>query len=648
MMQKLMLGSVLFFAVTALADRKEVGNLVMEDVPEIPRRIIDRTTQYSNTRGVGLLQFDLDGTGILVSTRFGETAQIHHVAGPGMDRQQWTFFPEPVTAAEYDHKDGSAGFFFRMDTGGSEFYQYYWFDRATGRHSLLTDGTSRNEGWLPSHKGGKVAFTSTARNKTDFDIHMITRADSGWAQSAVNVKRIKEVKGQWNPADWSDDETKLLLFNYVSAGESYLHVMDVADGKMKEINPQNGKKKIAYGDVGFSQNGKGVYYSSDEDSEYQRLVYQDLTTGKKDVLTTGISWDVTQLALSKDGQWISFVTNEGGTSAIYLAPISDVKKATKLNTPKGVVFGVGFDDQSKRLGFTLSTSQTSSDVYVADVQSREVVRWTFSEVGGLPSDRFVTPEILDLPSFDKKKFPTWVYRPAKPAKPQSPVIILIHGGPEAQAQANFEPTIQYWVNELGAAVLVPNVRGSRGYGKTSLTLDNGNKRQDSVKDIGALLDWVATQPDMDKTRVAVYGGSYGGYMVLASMFTYPDKIRCGVDVVGISNFVTFLEKTEDYRKDLRRAEYGDEREPKMRAFLDSISPTTNAKKIRSPLFVVQGLNDPRVPVTEAEQMVKTVRGNGGVVWYLLAKDEGHGFQKKRNRDTLMQSATLFFEAHLLN
>jgi dipeptidyl aminopeptidase/acylaminoacyl peptidase len=647
-MHRLWLSGVLLLgAGAALADRREAGNLVTEDVPEIPRRLVERTTQYANTRGATLLDFDVDNAGILVATRFGETAQVHHVAGPGMDRQQWTFFPEPVTSAAYDVAEASKGFFFRLDTGGSEFYQYLWFDRATGRHALLTDGKSRHEGWLPSPRGGKAAFSGTARNKTDFDLHVIARAPTGWADSAANVKRVKEVKGQWNAVDWSDGEDKLLLSNYVSANEGYLHVLNLADGKTTEINPQDGKKKIAYGPAIFSQGGKGVYYASDEDAEFLRLVHLDLATGKKEVLTPQIPWDITQVARSLDGKWLCWVANEGGSSAVYLAPAASVKNAVKLDTPRGVVGGLQFDRAGKRLGFTLSTPQSSSDVFVADVETRVVTRWTFSEVGGLPTQSFVVPELLEFPSFDKRKISAWVYRPREVKKPV-PVIILIHGGPEAQAQVNFEPTVQYWVKELGAAVLVPNVRGSRGYGKTFLTLDDGNKRQDTVKDVGALLDWVGTQADLDKTRVAVYGGSYGGYMVLATMFTYPERIRCGIDVVGISNFVTFLEHTEDYRRDLRRAEYGDERDPAMRAFLDSISPTTNARKIKSPLFVVQGLNDPRVPASEAEQMVKTVRGNGGTVWYLLARDEGHGFQKKRNRDTLMQSATLFWETHLLN
>ena len=196
-------------------------------------------------------------------------------------------------------------------------------------------------------------------------------------------------------------------------------------------------------------------------------------------------------------------------------------------------------------------------------------------------------------------------------------------------------------------MIAPNVRGSSGYGKSYLKLDNGFNRENSVKDIGELIGWIKTNPDFDGSRIAVFGGSYGGYMVLSSMFNYNDELKCGIDVVGISNFVTFLENTEEYRRDLRRVEYGDERDPDMRAYLESISPTNHVDKITKPLFVIQGANDPRVPATESEQMVKSIRGNGGTVWYMLAKDEGHGFTKKDNRDMMYEAVACFLKENLL-
>ncbi|MFW5660770.1 MAG: alpha/beta hydrolase family protein [Oceanicaulis sp.] len=267
------------------------------------------------------------------------------------------------------------------------------------------------------------------------------------------------------------------------------------------------------------------------------------------------------------------------------------------------------------------------------------MRWTQSEVGGLDASSFVEPELITYESFDGLEIPGFYYR-AEGEGPR-PVIIDIHGGPESQERPGFNTSIQYWVNELGVSVITPNVRGSSGYGKDYVAMDNGFNREDSVRDIGALLDWVAGQPELDSERVVVYGGSYGGYMVLASMTHYSDRLAGGINIVGISNFVTFLENTNGYRRDLRRAEYGDERDPEMRAHLEAISPANQAERITAPLFIIQGANDPRVPASEAEQILAAVRAEGGDPWYLLALDEGHGFAKKSNRDFQRQAETMF-------
>lgn len=632
---------------TAWAQQKRTqGTLTLEDVPEIPRALVDRMQQFTNTRGASLLDFAPDGPGILISTRFGDTAQVHSVAGPGMDRQQVTFFAEPAVGAAYDPAAGSGGMYFRMDTGGNEFYQVYWLDRSTGRATLLSDGASRNEGLQVSNKGNRAVYMSTRRNKKDFDLYLVEKHDPS------TTRLVKELDGQWNALDWDAADARVLLQKYVSINESYLHVLDLATGTMTQLGAPaataKGKKKpvpIAYGSAVFSRTQDAVFLTSDEDSEFTRLQLWDLKTGKRTVLSGAINWDITAVTISNDGARLAYVANEGGRSALFLASTADPTKATRVDLPQGVVNRLRFDAAGARLGITLATPRASADVFTVDTTSLAVTRWTFSEMGGLNTASLVEPTLISFKSFDGKMIPSWLFRPRPSDKP-APVVISIHGGPEAQSMATFDPLVQYWVTELGAAVLVPNVRGSSGYGKTYLTLDNGPKREDSVKDIGALLDWVATQKDLDASRVAVFGGSYGGYMVLASLAAYPARIRCGVDIVGISNFVTFLEHTEAYRQDLRRAEYGDERDPKMRALLEKISPTTNATKITSPLFVIQGQNDPRVPVTEAEQMVRTVRGAGRPVWYLVAADEGHGFQKKKNRDVLMQTAVLFLQQHL--
>ncbi|MFN7132676.1 MAG: S9 family peptidase, partial [Myxococcales bacterium] len=604
--------------------------------------VMRRTAQYQNFRSAVFTDLTPDGGGLLVSTRFADTPQLHLVSMPGGARYQLTFFKEPVRFGAFDPSRGTGGFYFQMDAGGSEAYQYFWFDRATGQHTLLTDGASRNESLVVAHKGGRVAFTSTRRNKTDWDVYVLDGLDAG------KTRLVKEVKGMWLVLDFSPDDSKLLLFHRVSINEGYLHVLDLKTGDTVEVNPRKDQPPVAYGTAKFGRTGDEVYYASDEGSEFLRLTHYALKSGKKTVITPNLPWDVTDVALSPDGKWIAWAANEGGRSAIYLGSSYVAEKATRIPAPLGVVSGnsLTFDRQNRRLAFSMSTSQSTADAYTFELKSRKLERWTTSEVGGLNPERFVVPKLVEYESFDGRRIPAWLYLPPK-RDGKAPVVISIHGGPEGQSMAWFNWIAQYWALELGIAVIEPNVRGSSGYGRSYLLLDNADKREDSVKDIGRLLDWVAQQPELDASRVCVYGGSYGGYMVLASMAHFGDRLRCGVDVVGISNFVTFLQNTESYRRDQRRVEYGDERDPKMRAFLESISPTTNAKKIDKPLFVAQGLNDPRVPASEAEQIVKTVRTNGTPVWYLLAKDEGHGFQKKVNRDYFSNAFILFFEQYLL-
>jgi dipeptidyl aminopeptidase/acylaminoacyl peptidase len=287
-------------------------------------------------------------------------------------------------------------------------------------------------------------------------------------------------------------------------------------------------------------------------------------------------------------------------------------------------------------------------VYSLDVSSGKLERWTESETAGLNTSTFAEPQLIRWKSFDGREISGFLYAPDAAKFPgKRPVIVNIHGGPEGQFRPTFLGGINYYLNVMGVAVIFPNVRGSAGYGKTFLTLDNGKLREDSVKDIGSLLDWVKGRPELDSDRIMITGGSYGGYMTLACSVHFADRIRCAVDVVGISNFVTFLQRTEPYRQDLRRVEYGDERDADMREFLTRISPLTNVAKIAKPLFVVQGANDPRVPRNEADQMVEALRKQGTPVWYLLGKDEGHGFAKKKNYEYQFYSTVAFVKQYLI-
>jgi len=453
--------------------------------------------------------------------------------------------------------------------------------------------------------------------------------------------------GGWGPTDWSPDDKKLLLIERLSVNETYVWVVDVATGEKTLLTPRGGPQNVAYEGPRWSADGKGIYVTTDRESEFQRLAYLDVATGKHTYLTSHIPWDVDSFAPSPDGKTIAFETNEEGLSVLHLLDTATGKEKPAPKLPVGLIGGLEWHANGRDLGLVLTSARSPSDVYSLDVTTGKLERWTESETGGLNAGTFSEPELVRWKSFDGRTISGFLYEPAARFTGPRPVIVNIHGGPEGQSRPGFQGRSNYYLDELGVAVLYPNVRGSTGFGKTFVKLDNGMLREDSVKDIGALLEWIPTRKDLDASRVMITGGSYGGYMTLAVATHYDAKIRCSLDVVGISNFVTFLQNTEAYRRDLRRVEYGDEREPAMRAFLLETAPANNAHKITKPLFVVQGKNDPRVPYTESEQMVATVKKNGGPVWYLLANDEGHGFAKKKNQDFQLYATVAFVREHLL-
>jgi dipeptidyl aminopeptidase/acylaminoacyl peptidase len=447
-----------------------------------------------------------------------------------------------------------------------------------------------------------------------------------------------------------------VIGQYVSVTDSRLHLLDLATGDLRSLAGSADDPASWSGiDPEFTPDGRALFVVTDATDGVRRLGRLDLATGEFEALTADIDWDVEGFAIDDSRRRAAFVVNEDGIGRLYLMDPTTGEHVPVPGIPTGLIGRLEFSPDGRRLALTLNTPKTPSDVFVLELgespaQAGELVRWTFSEVGGLDPDGFVMPELVRYATFDSvagapREIPAFVYRPS--GEGPHPVVLYIHGGPEGQYRPSFSSTIQLWLAKLGVAVIAPNVRGSAGYGREYLTLDNGRLREDSVRDIGALLDWIDAQPDLDASRVAVYGGSYGGYMVLASLVHFGERIRAGVDYVGISDFVTFLENTEDYRRDLRRQEYGDERDPEMRAFFASIAPVRHADRIRSALFVVAGANDPRVPATESEQIAREVRANGQRVWTMTAANEGHGFAKRPNQDLMQQLVFLFFEDNLL-
>lgn len=638
----LILGFGICFPTFSETERIEKGSLILEGVPEIPEEVTDRLMQYQNTRSASVLDWDTRGEGLFVSTRFAETAQVHRVDRPGGMRRQMTFFPEPVRDASICPDPQQYGFLFAMDEGGGEFYQFYWFDLENNNWRRLTDGKSRNGGAVWSTRGDRFAYYSTRRNGKDWDLYVQS------IDPEAEAVRVLEVTGTWAVEDWSRDDQTLLVGRYVSANESYLYTLDLESSRLTPVEPPD--QVVAYGSARLAADGKGVFLTSDENDEFKRLRFYDLATKTRTALTDSIPWDVEEVELSEDGGNLAFTTNEDGISRLYLMDTETRQFEKTPPSPEGQIYGVAFHPDNTKLAAVFNTAQTPGDTFVLDFETQAWARWTESEVGGLDTSRFVSPRLVHYPTFDeidgkKREIPAFAYVPPGPGP--HPVLVMIHGGPESQFVPYFSPIVQYLVGEMGIAVVAPNVRGSSGYGKTFLTLDNGMKREESVRDIGGLLDWIAQQPNLDAERVAVMGGSYGGYMTYACLTHYGDRFKAGVANVAISHFITFLENTEDYRRELRRVEYGDERDARMRSFLEEISPLTNVAKIPVPMLISHGANDPRVPVEESAQMVEALRGKGLDAWYIVARDEGHGFAKKTNSDFHTSAVVLFLQKHLL-
>ena len=621
------------------ATRVERGNLTFENIPQAAPELAEKLEGYLNARQAAPLGWSPQGQ-LLIATRFADVEQLHLVEQPGGARRQLTFLHEPITEAAFSPDPAHSAYVFLKDSGGNENAQLYYQRLGESAARMLTDGKSLNGAPVWSNRGREVAFFSTARDGHSYDIDIVD-PESG---TLPRLALAGDASGAaWSVLDWSPDDSKLLVLKEVSISEGYLYVLDLSSGQKREVEPSPTKVGIA--GAKFTRDGQGVYLISDREAEFARLRYVNLFTNDKTVISAHIPWDIEALAISRDGHYLAYVSNEAGAGKLNLL---DLRTHQDLTPPRmqqpGVIGSLSFDADGKRLAFGFAAANQPRDAYVLDIAQNRLEPWTRSEAGAVDLAKFVLPRLTEFPTFDRvdgkaRQVPAYVYEPASGGP--HPVLISLHGGPESQFRPGFDPWIQYMVNELGFAVIAPNVRGSSGYGKTYMALDDGILREDAVKDVGAMLVWIALQKQFDAKHVVVAGGSYGGYLSLATLVNYSDRLRGGIDVSGIADFVSFLTNTAPYRQNQRRAEYGDERDLDMRSFLRRISPLTNADRITRPLLVVHGKNDPRVPLSEAEQIVNKVRAKGGEVWYLLAADEGHGYRKKANRDAYYETFAQF-------
>lgn len=638
------------FAVFALAgsadpvqvQRIEQGQLLFENVAAPDSMRAEALKPYAQVRSAAFAGFLPDG-GMAILTRFAETAQIHRVDAPGADRRQLTFFDEPILTAVPNPSPQRPQVAFLKDRGGNELYQLHLLDLASGAVQRLTEEPARVLTPVWSRDGTALAYASTRRNGRDTDVWL-------WSERGQH-RNLTQKAGNWEPVQFSPDGKQLLVAHMVSINRVTLSVLD--------LNTQAMRKVAVAGGVGgsgrtyparFTGDGRAIVYASNVGGEFAVLRRVGLRGGPSTRWAGGLEADVDELASSPDYRQLAVVYNDRGSSVLRLLDARSGKVLGEQKVDTGVLQGVAFSLDGRQLGFSVSTTQMPGDAFSIDIASATQTRWTVSETGGLDPNAWQPAQLIEYPSFDRvrgkvRMIPAYRYQPPGPGP--HPVVIDIHGGPEAQRRPGFDAWAQYLVREMGVAVIQPNVRGSSGYGRSWLDSDNGKRRMDSVRDIGRLLDWIDTQADLDRNRVAVYGGSYGGFMVLASLVEYGQRLSAGICVVGISHFKTFLKNTSPYRVDLRRVEYGDERDPRMAAFMERIAPLNNARKITKPLFVIHGANDPRVPASEAEQILGAVRANGQDAWFLLARDEGHGFRKKTNRDAAQRAMAAFWDRFLL-
>jgi dipeptidyl aminopeptidase/acylaminoacyl peptidase len=612
--------------------------LIADGIPEVPAELAAETRPYMENRSAGFVGWHPVDKSMLISTRFGNTAQIHRVAMPMGARKQLTFEAEPVGGATWAPKSGDI-MLVQKDIGGNEFYQIYAMKN--GRLELLTDGKSRNGLNAWSKDGELIAYTSTKRNGTDNDIYIMNPRDPASARMVAEVKG-----GGWGVADFAPDKSWALVAQYVSVQKVNLNRLDLATGAMTPIGDH--AKTIAYSGGQFAPDGT-LWVTSDEGSDFQRLGTLDPATGKFTPKGPAEKWDVDTFDIADDGRFLAYVVNEAGMSKLRLMDLKSGALRTVDALPAGIIGGLDIAPWGE-IGVTFTSARSAADAFSIDPRTLKITRWTESETGGLDVTKNVEPELVTIKSFDGLSVSGFLYRP-DPAKfpGKRPMIMNVHGGPEGQSRPGFQGRSNYLLNELGVAIFYPNVRGSTGYGKTFVSLDNGPfKREDSVKDMGAFIDHLAKDGGLDANRFGLTGGSYGGYMCYAAAVQFKAKLRATNCIVAISNFVTFLENTQSYRRDLRRVEYGDERDPAQRAKLLEISPLTRVSEIEKPMMVVTGSNDPRVPQSEADQIVKAIRDKGGSAWHLVGTNEGHGFAKKENVDYQFWTSLMFWQKNLLN
>lgn len=614
-------------------------NLVVKGIPPVPASILTAISAYSEFRQAASLSWIGPSRELLICTRFGSAYQIHRVAAPGAARAQLTFVPDgiaitqPSDATALASPDGKSFVYVRDVGGGGERYALFQYRFATAETRMLTDGDAPV--WSPDGKW--LAYTSMRRTGKDADLYVIDpeRPDSS--------RLVAELRGFWRALDWSPDGRAILALESLSSAETRLWVIDVQSGAKRKLELS---AEPSLTQTARFRSPTSVIASNDAGAEFLRLVEIDVASGRTTVIADAAG-DVDALSLSPDKSRVAFVATEDGAGVLRVYDLKQRRPVALKGLPDGSVLSVAWHPSRQEIAFDVNSSRHPRDVYSLDLSTGRAHRWTTGETNGLNAEKLPEARVIHWKSSDGLAISGILYRPPQKYAGRRPVIINIHGGPADRERPRFLGFSNYFLNELGVALIYPNVRGSTGFGKSFLKSDDGMSREGQVKDVGALLDWIAEQPDLDPARVMVTGASFGGYLTYAVAAAYPDRIRCAFAGAAISNLVTDLEHTAPERIADRRAEYGDERLPEVRQFLQQIAPLSHASAIRMPLFIAHGQNDRRVPIAEAEQMADAIEKNGAPLWYLVANDEGHGFGRKPNTDFLFSAWALFVQTYLV-
>jgi dipeptidyl aminopeptidase/acylaminoacyl peptidase len=614
-------------------------NIETIGVPPIPTSLARELAPYRGAYGLPLAGWNPEKREIWLKG-LSSVAWVSRVKTPGST---------PETSSIYIQSNGIYDFYFQpqnkylaytRDANGNEQFQLYLYEIAGRKSTLLSDGKSRNTEPVWSNQGDKIVYSSTPPAGVGVSLRLINPLDP------KTDRLLVQSSGSYLKAyDWSPDDKHVVYCGFTANTTSTLWLVDVTSGS-KTLLSHKGSERELYDSPQFSKDGKGIYVITDHDSEMRRLAYIDLASRKITYVPSDTRWDVDEFQLSPNGKRLAFLTNEDGNSRLHLFDLVTAKETKGPELPTGIISDLRWNNTSSEIAFNLKSPQTPNDVYSVNVETGLVELWAKSVNDGVDPGKFRSPELIRWPSFDERTISGFLYRPPARFIGKRPVIIDLHGGPEEQYRPTFGYEQNYFVNELGIAKIYPNIRGSSGFGKTFLILDNGVRRDDAVKDVGALLDWIKTQPDLDSDRVLVEGASYGGYLALSTACNYGDRIRAVISDSGISNLASFVSRTEGWRRELQRSEFGDERNPKIKEFMERSAPLNNVKRSKKPLLIIQGQNDPRVPVAEAAKLVAATKGRVPV-WYILAKDEGHGFAQASNRDYQLYVTAMFVKEFLL-